>query len=458
MKQMSNGRAEQEVSNELPTSALPKKELTPAQLQKRRKRVVMPLFFLVFGAILWLIFAPSSDKARKKQGLSPLNVELPTPREEGIISDKKDAYEREAMHQREEEKMRDLQDFSAMLAEPQKPSPEEYARQLRMAPRPIEYCQDPSRFEGGESRHTSAPAIHSSANAWQNVNRQLETWREEPAAETGRQEQLALEARIEELERRLEEKEQIKDAQDEQLALIERSYQIASQYLPADKDAPSPAPPVAATKPKVAPVQPVRHEVASLLAAPMSDADFVQQMSQVRNWDFNTPTQRAEAAERNTINAVVQGEQSVVDGQCVRLRLVEPMQAGAECIPANSLLTGVAKLQGERLDITVSCVGYGGELIPVSLVAYDLDGQRGLFIPGSLEMEAAKEIAANAGANLGSSINISQQDAGQQLLTDLGRGVIQGTSAYLSKKIRQVRVTLKAGCRVALAAGEEFGE
>ncbi|KAA6306398.1 hypothetical protein EZS27_041948, partial [termite gut metagenome] len=34
----------------------PKKELTPAQMQKRKKMLIMPLFFLIFGAALWLIF------------------------------------------------------------------------------------------------------------------------------------------------------------------------------------------------------------------------------------------------------------------------------------------------------------------------------------------------------------------------------------------------------------------
>ena len=50
---------------------------------------------------------------------------------------------------------------------------------------------------------------------------------------------------------------------------------------------------------------------------------------------------------------------------------------------------------------------------------------------------------------LGSSINIST-NAGAQLASDLGKGLIQGTSQYIAKKMRTVKVHLKAGYRVML--------
>ncbi|ERJ84967.1 hypothetical protein HMPREF1989_01748, partial [Porphyromonas gingivalis F0566] len=69
--------------------------------------------------------------------------------------------------------------------------------------------------------------------------------------------------------------------------------------------------------------------------------------------------------------------------------------------------------------------------------------------PGSMERSAAKEIAANMGTSVGSSVNIST-DAGAQLAADLGKGLIQGTSQYFGKKMRTVKVHLKAGYRVLL--------
>ena len=58
-------------------------------------------------------------------------------------------------------------------------------------------------------------------------------------------------------------------------------------------------------------------------------------------------------------------------------------------------------------------------------------------------------VAANMGGSLGSSINIST-NAGAQLASDLGKGLIQGTSQYIAKKMRTVKVHLKAGYRVML--------
>ena len=55
-----------------------------------------------------------------------------------------------------------------------------------------------------------------------------------------------------------------------------------------------------------------------------------------------------------------------------------------------------------------------------------------------------KEVAANLGQNLGTSISITNQSAGDQLLSELGKGAIQGMSQYVSKKLREEKVHLKS--------------
>ena len=62
----------------------------------------------------------------------------------------------------------------------------------------------------------------------------------------------------------------------------------------------------------------------------------------------------------------------------------------------------------------------------MELAVYDNDGQGGIFIPGSMEANAVREVAANLGQNLGTSISITNQSAGDQLLSELGKGAIQG--------------------------------
>ena len=47
---------------------------------------------------------------------------------------------------------------------------------------------------------------------------------------------------------------------------------------------------------------------------------------------------------------------------------------------------------------------------------------------------------------------IFARSAGQQVAMDVTRGLLQGTSGYLAKKFRTVKVKLKAGYRVMLYA------
>lgn len=109
---------------------------------------------------------------------------------------------------------------------------------------------------------------------------------------------------------------------------------------------------------------------------------------------------------------------------------------------------------GERLEIVIHTLEAGGSILPVELQVYDTDGQQGILIPHSLEYDAAREIAANMGSSMNSSINIST-DAGAQIASDVGKGVLQGVSQYITKRMRTVKVTLKAGHRVLLHSPEQ---
>ena len=120
------------------------------------------------------------------------------------------------------------------------------------------------------------------------------------------------------------------------------------------------------------------------------------------------------------------------------------MRVGRYVLPRNTLLTGEGRIQGERLGIEILQVEYDGNVIPVELTVLDSDGQAGIFIPGSTEANAVREVAANMGQNLGSTISITNQSAGDQLLSELGRGAIQGVSQYISKKMREEKVHLKS--------------
>lgn len=427
----------------------PKKELTPQEIQKRKKMLVYPLFFLFFIGAMWLIFAPSGNK-KDEQQTDGFNPELPVPTDEVIVGDKRTAYEQEDRRNREEEKRRSLQDFAFMLGEEdERRAQEEYEDQ------PPDYRDD---FTNGHVSR-SGSSIRSSSYAYEDVNRQLDNWYDQPATEIDEQSQLALEWRIQELERKLDETESKKSAADEQLELIERTYAIAAKYMPNAQG--QIAPDVEAQlgdhtngntmREKVIPkpVSQVQHSVGSLLAAPMDNDEFQQEYSKPRNMGFFTAVGKEVVTEKNAITACVYRTIKLSDGKEMQLRLLEPMRAGNILIPKNTILTGSAKISGERLQVTIYSIQYSGNVIPVEMEVYDLDGLPGFSAPGSDEINAAKEIAANMGTSTGSSITITD-DAGSQLAADLGRSAIQGVSQYFSKKMRKVEITLKANHQVLL--------
>lgn len=433
-----------EVKKEPPKSVQPKNELTTAQLQKRRKMIIFPLFFLVFGACLWFIFDPSSKDKEEAEGLSGFNAELPVPKDEGIVGDKRAAYEQDAMRQREESKMRSLQDLSDMFDRQTAQSETEHERQV--------YNEPPELYEGNTNTRSATPSIHSSANAYNDINRQLGTWYEEPVGKTD--EQLAVEERMSELERRLQEAEARKAVEDEQTALLEKSYAMAARYMPGQaqpvNEVSQPIETVS-TKDKavVQPVSHVIHNVVSLLSAPMTDDEFITAFNQPRNMGFVTAAGGETLASKNSIRACVYQTITLTSGRELQIRLLEPMRAGNILIPVNSIITGACRISGERMSVMVNSIQYGGNIIPVELQVYDMDGQPGIFVPGSDEINAAKEVATQLAQSAGTSISITD-NAGSQLAADVGKGLIQGASQYVSKKMSVIKVTLKANYQILL--------
>ncbi|KJJ86341.1 conjugative transposon TraM protein [Prevotella intermedia ZT] len=405
---------------------------------------------------MWLIFAPSEKEGEKQA--KGFNTEVPDPTAAELIGDKKKVYEKEMMEEKEQERSRAMQSLSSMFGEMTGGQPEQSSEELALK-------TDLSERDNGFGSRTAAPqdGFHASASAYQDINRTLGSFYEAPREDPEKEE---LRARLAELENRMSSEQQSPAITvNDQMALLEKSYQLAAKYMPAGGGQSSSNMPLASDgetaserkavsasrngKAVAFPVRQVSGQVVSALAQPMSDSTFRSEYVKERNYLFHTAIGTVSQTDRNTISACVHNNQTVMDGQTVRFRLLEPMSVSGREIPRNALVVGTAKLQGERLSIIISSLGYRGSIIPVELSVYDTDGQAGIFIPGSMERNAAKEIAANMGTSVGSSVNIST-DAGAQLTADLGKGLIQGTSQYFAKKMRTVKVHLKAGYKVLL--------
>jgi conjugative transposon TraM protein len=423
--------------------------------QALKKYLVFAIMFIAFAACMWWIFAPSAaDKEARRQS-EGFNSDIPDPKGAGIVDDKKTAYEQEQARQRQEEKMRSLQEYSFLLG--QEGEAPATAGETLQEDAALEGYHEPSGNTSGAGGHSNrrSNSFESSKSAYMDINHTLDNFYEEPEKDAEKE---GLRQEVEQLKSAMAEQQKVATSYDDQVTLLEKSYELAAKYMPGGGTATGESEDTGnkkqGKKAEVVPVSHIEAPVVSSLVQPVSDLEFIRLFSRERNLEFHTAGVEETSESRNTIGAVVHGDQTLVSGQSVKLRVSEPMRVGRQMVPRNTILTGTGNISGERLEIVISSIEYEGNIIPVNMSVYDSDGQQGIYIPGSMEMTAVKEIVGNAGQNLNSSINISRQSAGEQLLTDLGRSAIQGTSQYISKKAREVKVTLKSGYRLFLLPGD----
>ncbi len=376
-----------------------------AERQKMMKYlVVMPAAILCGIVILWLLYSSLNEREGKVG--DAFNTEIPEGENDGMKSKAEEYAAAEAAkeHEAQQKAIASLDTLSSQSTD--------------------------------TVVHTSA--IETSAQTYQEVQASLDDFFVPENTETA---QVAeLQARIDELEAQNALAQQ-QTQQPDQMEMLERSYQLAAQYMGNGGNYQAPQPQEEKGKRNVLPVVQVSHNVVSSLSATSARS-------------FNTSVGTAKSVSKNTIAAVVAGNQSVIDGESVRLRTIEPMWIGPRLVPRNTAIVGSARVQGERLEIEITSVECEGSIYDVELQVYDSDGQEGINIPNSMESDALHEIGANMGSTMGSSINIST-NTGAQIASDVGRGLINGVSQYLTKKMRTVKVHLKAGYRVMLHQPED---
>jgi len=365
--------------------------------------VAFPAMFLTTGIILWLIFDSFGDGAATTNGF---NQNMPEPDAQEITADKRDAYAA------------------------QKDT-------VRVATDTIPHVDSiPQSVEEPEP-----DMVEASDQAYQQVQASLQDFyipEDNSAAQMAE-----LQARIDELEAQNAMAQQ-QGQQPNEMELMEQSYKLAAQYLGTGNGGQQA---VIVDEPekdrKVMPVNQVNRNVVSSLSASTDNTR-----------SFSTAVGTKHKNFKNTISACIATDQSVTDGQSVRLRTLEPMWIGNSLLPKNTSIVGVARLQGERLEINIESIEALGCIMEVDLSVYDSDGQEGINIPNSMESDALHEIGANMGSTMGSSINLTT-NAGAQLASDVGKGLINGVSQYLNKKLRTVKVHLKSGYKIMLKQNEQ---
>lgn len=148
--------------------------------------------------------------------------------------------------------------------------------------------------------------------------------------------------------------------------------------------------------------------------------------------------------DQNAVEAVIHETQTVVNGSTVKLRLGNAIFINGVLIPKDHFFFGIASLKGERLTIKINSLRCNKSIFPVDLSVYDMDGLEGIYIPGAISRDVAKASADRSIQTLGVT---SLDDSWGAQAAGMG---IEAAKSLLSKKVKLVKVVVKAGYQVLI--------
>jgi len=401
-----------------------------AQWERLKKPIIYFLMVAVCASCFYLIFKPKANNAIIEE--NGFNAAIPQAKDGQLQSDKQKAYEQQLLEQKNEEKRNVVTTLS-------------------------DYWNDHSNSNSSNnpSSVTARTSIlqqsdQNTLNSYRNSQQTLRSFYSQDDQEVNN-----LRKEISRLKNEAMQNNAVPAGLgiNDQLELMEKSYQIAAKYLPAGSKQEELAPKEEVEIPiekkiKLTSVKPAHSTIVSSLYREPSDSAFIAGLNKNRFYDSQNDSEKLVQA-KNAIRGVVYETKTLVNESTLSIRLSEAMQLGRTEVPAGSLLIAVSKFQGGRLQLKISSIQYKANIYPVEINVYDNDGQLGLYVPYSPEQDAVSDIVANMSQTSGTNIMMTRS-AGQQIAADLSRGVVQGLSGYFQKRVRQLKVTVKAGHQVLL--------
>ncbi|HCT23883.1 MAG TPA: conjugative transposon protein TraM [Chitinophagaceae bacterium] len=178
--------------------------------------------------------------------------------------------------------------------------------------------------------------------------------------------------------------------------------------------------------------------------ANVSLIDTMKKKPNSTNEFYGATKEAEETTEGLTIEAVVNNNQSLVNGAVIQLRLFTDVFINGILIPKGTPLNGIASLNNERLEAEINSIRYKSQLFPVKLELYDMDGLPGIYIPGSI----SRDVAKNSADNSLQLMELTTLDP--SLKAQAAAAGINTVKSLMSRKVKQVKVMIKEGYKVLL--------
>ena len=148
--------------------------------------------------------------------------------------------------------------------------------------------------------------------------------------------------------------------------------------------------------------------------------------------------------DQNAIEAVIHETQTLMSGSVVKCRLMDDIYVNGTLIPRGNFIFGIAELHDDRLEISITSIRIRQSVYPINLEVFDMDGLPGIYIPGAISRDVAKQATDNG---LQSMDFLTMDPSLKAQATATG---INAAKSFFSKKAKQVKVMVKAGYKILL--------
>jgi len=400
--------------------------------ERLKKPVIYFLMTVVCVLCFYLIFKPKDNKIVEEAGF---NADIPQAKDGQLQSDKQKAYEQQLLEQKNEEKREAITTLSDYWEEQNNVNQNSNQSSLSSIGSGL-LQSDQNAVNSYRNAQQALTSFYSrDDNEVNNLRKEISRLKNESMQNNSSPAGLGI---------------------SDQLELMEKSYQMAARYLPSnlkqDEILSKEKGPQQAEEKKVqlTPTKSARPVIVSSLYRELSDSVFIEGLREHRFYGIITDAKRG-GETKNSISGIVYETTTLTNESILAIRLSENMELGRKELPKGTLLFATAKFQGGRLQLKISSIEYQGNVYPVDISVHDNDGQLGLYVSYSPEQNTISDILGNMSQTSGTNIMMTQS-AGQQVAADLSRGVVQGVSGYFQKRIRQLKVTVKAGHKVLLVS------
>jgi conjugative transposon TraM protein len=401
-------------------------------IQNKRKRnfyLVLPILVLPFCALLFWALGGGSAEAQTKASLSGLNVQLPSARQDNDSTANKLSFYQQA--EKDAAKAEQAQKDDPYYRDSVQSLPDSFTG-LSNSPKDTDQRMGSlGRYETGglsSSRTSLAENEQRISSQLKMLNQQISRQPEQEVTDDGQQNDLAKVRAV------MQSMNGSQDPQMDQIAsMLDKIQEIQNPALVQQKLR----------------LESIKHR-GQVYAVnnyrtnmPISILDNISSVNN-GNGFFSLDDSHTDTTMQNAIQAVVAANQTVTSGSTIKFRLTNDIYINGRMIPKNTFLYGAASLAGERLAVKIASLSYRNSIFPVDLTVYDIDGAEGIYVPGAITRDVAKESADQSLQNIG----LTAYDP--SLAAQTASAGISAAKTLFSRKVRLVKVTLKAGYQVLL--------